>query len=191
MIPPPQAIMPPHMDSSGNAIENVFARHPRPQRMLDLKETAPIVPIKSALMQKAKSHTNTIHQLIISLGVPIPKAFSNRANAVASPEVSVTTSNNTSGVEQLQEHITLGTLVQGKTQWVVYSCKHVPGMIMSRKLKKEYGLVEKEMLGQVAHNNIVKIKQAFLEGEYLRIGVEYCRFTLEEIMHVRVGLEEA
>lgn len=108
--------MPPHMDSSGHAIENAFARHPRPQRILDLKESAPIVLIKSALMQKAKSYTNTIHQSITSLGVPIPKAFLNRANAVASPEVSVTTSNNTSGVEQLQELITLGTLMQGKTQ---------------------------------------------------------------------------
>ena len=61
MIPPPQAIMPLYMDSSGNAIENAFTRHPRLQRMLDLKETALIVLTKSALMQKAKSHTNTIH----------------------------------------------------------------------------------------------------------------------------------
>jgi len=45
---------------------------------------------------------------------------------------------------------------------------------MSRKLKKEYRLVEKEILRQVAHNNIVKIKQAFLEGEFLRIGIKYC-----------------
>lgn len=183
--------MPSHMDSSGHAIENAFTRHPRPQRMLDLKESAPIAPTKAALMQKAKSHTNMIHQSITSLSVPIPKAFSNRTNTAASPEVSVATLNNTSGVEQLQELITLGTLVQGETEWVIHQRKHVPGMIMSRKLKKEHGLVEKDILGQVAHNNIVKIKQAFLEGEFLRIGVEYCRFTLEEIIHVRVGLEEA
>ena len=44
---------------------------------------------------------------------------------------------------------------------------------MFRKLKKEYKLVEKDILGQVAHNNIIKIKQAFLEGEFLRIGVKY------------------
>jgi len=62
---------------------------------------------------------------------------------------------------------------------------------MSRKLKKEYRLVEKEILGQVAHNNIIKIKQAFLEGKYLRISVKYYRFTLKEIIYIRVGLEEA
>ena len=62
---------------------------------------------------------------------------------------------------------------------------------MSRKLKKEYRLVEKDILRQVAHNNIVKIKQAFLKGEFLRIGVKYCQFTLKEIIYIRVGLEEA
>ena len=64
--------------------------------------------------------------------------------------------------------------MQGKTEWVIYRRKYIPGMIMSRKLKKEYRLVEKEILRQVAHNNIVKIKQAFLEGEFLRIGIKYC-----------------
>ena len=45
---------------------------------------------------------------------------------------------------------------------------------MSRKLKKEYRLVEKDILRQVAYNNIVKIKQAFLEGEFLRISIKCC-----------------
>ena len=47
------------------------------------------------------------------------------------------------------------------------------------------------MLRQVAYNNIVKIKQAFLEGEYLRIGIKYYRFILKEIIYIRIGLEEA
>ena len=50
--------------------------------------------------------------------------------------------------------------------------------------------MEKDILGQVAYNNIVKIKQAFLEGEFLRISVKYCRFTLKEIIYIYVGLEE-
>jgi len=33
--------------------------------------------------------------------------------------------------------------------------------------------VEKEILRQVAYNNIVKIKQVFLKGEFLRISVKY------------------
>jgi len=63
--------------------------------------------------------------------------------------------------------------MQGKTKWVIYRRKYIPSIIMSRKLKKEYRLVEKEILRQVAYNNIVKIKQAFLKGEFLRIGVKY------------------
>ena len=62
---------------------------------------------------------------------------------------------------------------------------------MFRKLKKEYRLVEKDILRQVAYNNIIKIKQVFLEGEFLRISVKYCRFTLKEIIYIRVRLEEA
>ena len=62
---------------------------------------------------------------------------------------------------------------------------------MSRKLKKEYRLVEKDILRQVAYNNIIKIKQAFLEGEFLRISIKYYQFTLKEIIYIRVRLEEA
>ena len=62
---------------------------------------------------------------------------------------------------------------------------------MFRKLKKEYRLVEKDILRQVAYNNIIKIKQAFLKGEFLRIGVKYCRFILKEIIYICVGLEKA
>ena len=61
---------------------------------------------------------------------------------------------------------------------------------MSRKLKKEYRLVKKEILRQVTHNNIIKIKQAFLKGKYLKIGVKYYQFTLKEIMHVYIRLKE-
>ena len=47
------------------------------------------------------------------------------------------------------------------------------------------------MLGQVVYNNIVKIKQVFLEGEYLRISVKYSWFILKEIIYIYIGLEEA
>ena len=66
--------------------------------------------------------------------------------------------NNTFSVKQLQGLITLGTLMQGKTKWVIYRRKYIPSIIMSRKLKKEYRLVEKEILRQVAYNNIIRIK---------------------------------
>ena len=62
---------------------------------------------------------------------------------------------------------------------------------MSRKLKKEHRLVEKEILRQVVYNNIIKIKQAFLEGKFLKIGIKYCQFTLKEIIYIYIRLEEA
>ena len=52
-------------------------------------------------------------------------------------------------------------------------------------------MVEKEILGQVAYNNVVKIKQVFLEGEFLKISVKYSWFTLKEIIYIYIGLEEA
>ncbi|OCK97014.1 uncharacterized protein K441DRAFT_550045, partial [Cenococcum geophilum 1.58] len=64
-------------------------------------------------------------------------------------------------------------------------------IIISKKLKKEYRLVEKDILRQVAYNNIIKIKQVFLEGEFLRISVKYYRFILKEIIHICIRLEEA
>jgi hypothetical protein len=63
-------------------------------------------------------------------------------------------------------------------------------MIIFRKFKKEYRLVKKEILGQVIYNNIIKIKQAFLESKYLKISIKYCQFTLKEIIYIYIRLEE-
>ena len=48
--------------------------------------------------------------------------------------------------------------------------------------------MEKEILRQVIHNNIIKIKQAFLKGKFLKIGIKYCQFTLEEIIYIYIRL---
>ncbi|XTI88680.1 hypothetical protein V2W45_1235334, partial [Cenococcum geophilum] len=64
-------------------------------------------------------------------------------------------------------------------------------IIIFKKLKKRSKIIEKEILGQVAYNNIIKIKQAFLKGKYLRISIKYYRFILKEIIHIYIRLEKA
>ena len=51
-------------------------------------------------------------------------------------------------------------------------------------------MVKKEIFRQVVHNNVVKIKQVFLEDEFLKISVKYSQFTLKEIIHIYIRLEE-
>ncbi|KAF2194731.1 hypothetical protein K469DRAFT_706215 [Zopfia rhizophila CBS 207.26] len=158
---------------SYDAIENAFARLPRPQKVLDL--TQPHVPTKYALMQ-AKAHAES---------VPLKPTTATDKLIGETPH---RTEEKTT--VKLDELITLGKFAQGGVQWEVRARRGQSTLIMVRELGKVDGLREKDMLEQISHRNIAKIDHTFWKDESLCIGIEYCRPTLGEILHVHLKLEE-
>jgi len=44
---------------------------------------------------------------------------------------------------------------------------------MVRRLDKRSRIIKKDILGQLAYRNIVKIKQAFIADSFIYIGLKY------------------
>lgn len=153
---------------------------------------APIVPTKYSLMQKARDHTKAAG---LSLAIPVPHVSFDRAKtaatAVGSTQALRQPSTTYERQPSPQDFVTLGKLSQGETQWTIRVHKDsVSGLTMVRRLDKWGGMNEKEILGQLAHRNIIKIKRAFMADGFMCIGLEYCRYTLEEVILVHLALEE-
>ena len=47
-------------------------------------------------------------------------------------------------------------------------------LIMVRRLNKQNRMIKKDILGQLAYRNIVKIKQAFIADGFIYIRLKYC-----------------
>ncbi|XTI89470.1 hypothetical protein V2W45_1242578 [Cenococcum geophilum] len=63
-------------------------------------------------------------------------------------------------------------------------------LIIVRRLNKQSRIIEKDILGQLAYRNIVKIKQAFIADGFIYIRLKYYQFTLKEVILVYINLEK-
>ncbi|KAL9084625.1 MAG: hypothetical protein Q9165_007980 [Trypethelium subeluteriae] len=61
---------------------------------------------------------------------------------------------------------------------------------MFKKQESPAGEHEAEVLQQLSHHNIVKIKQLYLDEKIWYLGLEHYQFTLEEVLNVHLNLEE-
>lgn len=86
----------------------------------------------------------------------------------------------------------LGTVIQGKSELIVCMNKDEPqSMSMVKELSRAGGgLKEANLLRKLSHPNIVKMIEVFLQDDDVYIELEYCRFTLEEVLSVHVRFEE-
>lgn len=85
----------------------------------------------------------------------------------------------------------LGTIVQGPSELAIGMEKdNSQRMVMVKTLNRRDGLKEAEQLRKLSHPNIVQLLDVFFRGDEVCIGLEYCRFTLEEIVNVHIRLEE-
>jgi hypothetical protein len=80
----------------------------------------------------------------------------------------------------------LGYLTQGN-KFTVISREDGPAMV--KVLDKDEGISEHDILRLLSHTNIVKLRDAYLYNEQIHLELEYSRFTLEEILGVRLDLE--
>ncbi|KAF2727571.1 hypothetical protein EJ04DRAFT_557294 [Polyplosphaeria fusca] len=192
-----------------NVLENAFARLPRPQRVLDLGR--PLVPTKMSLMQAQTRLNPDVHSAVLSPPVrPPAPALDPRSSPstppshLLSPPINATTIS--SGPSSPRKHltasgywvadsketgrITLGKFVQDGVDWVVRAQQRQPTLVMVKRHKRNAGIHEKDMLERIQHDNIVKLNRAILKGEDVHLEVEYCRFTLREVLHVHLKLAE-
>jgi hypothetical protein len=86
--------------------------------------------------------------------------------------------------------LTLGTLTQNNVKWILRAQKGRSGLLMVKKIVDKLGVSEKQVLEGLNHRNIAKIVHSFYEQHQLCLAMEYCRFTLAEILFVHLKLEE-
>jgi len=87
-----------------------------------------------------------------------------------------------------QSDIDFGTFTQNGVDWLVRA-RRDSSMIMVKKLGRIAGLREKNILDRISHANIAKMKHFVCEDDSVYIGLEYCRPTLGQILHVTQKLE--
>ena len=83
----------------------------------------------------------------------------------------------------------LGDLTQGQTKWSITVDKGALGLV--RRLNSDSGKQQIEQLRLLSHPNIHTIQEAFTHKSEMYICFEYCRFTLEEILHVHLSIDES
>ncbi|KAF2028952.1 hypothetical protein EK21DRAFT_90168 [Setomelanomma holmii] len=175
-----------------HVLEKAFVRIPRPQRVLD--PGRPLVPTKSALLQanqRRAEHFSTTPSPTSAQTVPsssdsakadIDCGVRNKAvtdDTIEIPDLNV-----------LGPVITLGTLTQNNVKWILRAQRGRSGLVMVKRLVDTLGVSEKQVLEGLNHRNIVKIIHSFYEQDQLCLAIEYCRFTLAEILFVHLKLEE-
>ena len=63
-------------------------------------------------------------------------------------------------------------------------------LIMFEELDKKAGTTKFDLLKNLSHSNIIKLKHAFINDNLVYLGLEYCRHTVQELIHVHIPLEE-
>jgi hypothetical protein len=186
-----------------NAIENAFARLPRPQKVLDPGKI--IVPTRSALLQAAEITK------IRNRGQPPLDLFQNPVATVhpsaSSPTPLLLTKNSplsTSRLDTMQDDvskdmtvpslgpvITLGTLTQNNVKWDLRAQQGRSGIIMVKRTKHAVGLAEQEIVKHLNHHNVAKLVHSSIDTDgSVCLALEYCRYTLAEVLFVHLKLEE-
>ena len=86
--------------------------------------------------------------------------------------------------------ITLGVFTQDQTKWTIRAQRGRKGLVMVKRLDRGMGEAEICFLRRISHRNIAKFVHSYMEDGSHCIAIEYCRFTLAEILHVHLRLEE-
>ena len=85
----------------------------------------------------------------------------------------------------------LGVFKQGSTRWTICAPKEdFLDLIMFEELDKKAGITKFNLLKNLSHPNIIKLKHAFIHDNLVYLGLEYCRHTVQELIHVHIPLEE-
>lgn len=85
----------------------------------------------------------------------------------------------------------LGVLVQGAEQSLVGMPRAGPPVVyMFKKLHQSVGRPLLQRFQDFKHHNIVQIKHVFAHDSDIYLGMDYLRFTLEEVVHVHLPFTE-
>ncbi|KAF2439140.1 hypothetical protein P171DRAFT_490574 [Karstenula rhodostoma CBS 690.94] len=190
-----------HRATSARPHGHTFDRLPRPQRIFD---PTLAVPTKVALEVMARQSNESLQPMR-----PPPKPPINRSpkvNASSSSErrefhVSADTALPATDLRRplsqpdepprkLGLVITLGTFTQDGQEWDVRAQRGRRGLIMVKKRDRAPGSVEKEAHSVSKHENIINLLGVVLQGEIIELSFEYSRFTLAQVLHVHLKLEE-
>jgi hypothetical protein len=149
-----------------------------PQKVLDSSRMR--VPTKSLLMQAQ------MNSRISELAIVYPQSQP-PTSLMPAPPTPVPAKSKKS-IISAQSEIDFGTFTQNGVDWLVRA-RRDSSMIMVKKLRRIAGLREKNILDQISHANIAKMEQFICEGDSVYLGLEYCRPTLGQILHVTQKLE--
>ena len=170
-------------------------RLPRPQRVLGSAKG--VVPTKLALLEAKARRDNSSSGPSAQLPadskaprVPAPvfkppkkPSFQSFGRREALPQ-SIQAS------DRLGPVVTLGTLTQDGQDWDVRAQRGRRGLVMVRTLTVAAGTMQERALNAVNHENIIKVLDVLLTNEMMELSFEYSRFTLAQVLHVHLKLEE-
>jgi hypothetical protein len=189
-----------------HTLEHAFARLPRPQKVLDLGR--PLVPTKAALL-RADIDTRPIQGLSKNAtrftgpvpALPPPAVLASPpVAALPLPSSIVTPPTDADVVKQTPrpEHsadenvatITLGKFTQDGVEWDVRAQRGHSQLFMVKRFEHSATRRLQRILEPLSHTNIARVAHIGWESDALLLSIEYCRFTLSEILHVHLKLEE-
>ncbi|CAI6338159.1 unnamed protein product [Periconia digitata] len=183
-----------HTDSTSNSLDNVFKRLPRPQRAL--VPHRPILPTRtSLLMIKNEGESQGVPSPVKSatgsaLSPPLKSPANRKPSLSALHPTSPTDYANPEVLQNLHPIYTLGKFSQDGTEWTVRAQRGRYGLIMVQKLNRGPGTTVESILPYLRHKNITKaLHYTWINGQ-MYLSIEYCRFTLAELIHVHLEFEE-
>jgi serine/threonine protein kinase len=193
--------MPDFVTPTENNMARVFARIPRPQKVLGTGKI--MVPTASTLRQAAEAAKVRVREpsslaalsnlnagetgnTELSKRFVQQKDLPPKGSDLGPPEAQMNAS-----IRPLSPVITLGVLTQNSVRWALRAQYGRNGLIMVKKVKPESGKRELEIMQGFNHRNIAKLVHSSVhEDETISISLEYCRCTLAEILFVHLKLEE-
>lgn len=183
---------------------------PRPQQVFDPTRSA--VPTKAALEAKARQDAKSLQPMRPPPRPLIRQVTSLRASTtqpehlllqaaaavsrspLESPSPSLGSHKALSQTRQSPSEVgpvvTLGTFTQDGEGWDVRAQRGRHGLLMVKSRRPAPGLAEKRVLDLVSHENIVRLLSTMSDADLMELSFEYARFTLAQILHVHLRLEE-
>lgn len=64
-----------------------------------------------------------------------------------------------------------------------------PDMILFRRMNPKQAKSETTSLLKARHRNVIKLKKAFRDSDGVYVGLEYCRWTLQDVFSVHIPLQ--
>lgn len=182
---------------SNDTSRSLFARLPRPQRVLQ-----PLVPDAAVVdSQTSRPPQPSLAATLLPLRPPPTAFIQNQDHARSIPTFAkpltparkiANIKDTGKEVEDSVPTIVLGYHTQDTVKWTIFAKKERSGvvMFMVKPLELQVGKHVKELLEHIHHDNIAKVIQVSQEEDRVLLGIEYCGVTLKEILHVRKKLEE-